>query len=367
MNDPIIIVGAGVSGLRAASMLTSHGIPCRVLESRNRIGGRVLSQAVENKSNLGKFDLGPTWFWPQHEPLIARLVKELNIKVFEQYTQGAVLYGRSENAPIERHIFPEGADPKSARLSGGIGSLVDAIAATLPKGTVELASRVTKISLDEEGQTTVQVELADGEKESIRAKAVILALPPRIVAQHIKFVPALPKSLKMSLEAKSTWMGGQAKVIAVYERPFWRKDGLSGQAISRGGILQEIHDASPEEGSGALFGFFGMPPNYRQEIGEESVLELVVDQLIQLYGPLAGKPISLLYKDWSVDRETAVDTDSEPLTNFPDYGLPIGLGEWESNIIFAGTETSSEHGGHLEGALQSAERAVSEVLSMIKK
>jgi len=362
MTDPIIIVGAGVSGLHAASLLVLQGIECKVFEARDRIGGRVLSQTVAESSNSGEFDLGPTWFWPQREPSIARLVKELDLNAFEQYTKGEILFRRFENGPIERHMLPEGADPKSARLKGGIGSLVDAIAAKLPAGTVELSTRVTEIRLDEEGKTVVQVKIPDGKIKHIRAKAVILALPPRIISQYIKFAPALPVNLMTSLEGNPTWMGGQAKVLAVYEHPFWREDGLSGQAISRGDILQEIHDASTEVGLGALFGFFGIPSSNRQIIGEVKIKELVIEQLIRFFGPQAGKPVLLMYKDWSVDPYTAADTDSEPLTAFPDYGLPIGLAEWENKIIFAGTETSSEHGGHLEGALLSAERAVTEVL-----
>jgi monoamine oxidase len=66
MNNPVIIVGAGLSGLRAASLLTEKGIKCRVLEARDRIGGRVLSASDPKRPDLGKFDLGPTWFWPQY-------------------------------------------------------------------------------------------------------------------------------------------------------------------------------------------------------------------------------------------------------------------------------------------------------------
>lgn len=366
MNDSVIIIGAGVSGLYAASQLIAKGVPCKVLEARDRIGGRVLSEEVVNRPELGKFDLGPTWFWPEHEPLIAGLVKELNLKTFEQYTKGDILFERSENSPIEQHNLPQSADPKSARLTGGIASLVNAIAATLLKDTVELSTRVTDISLNGEGKTTVQVELASGEKKSLQAKAVILALPTRIIAEQINFVPALSDNLAKSLADKSTWMGGQAKVVAVYDKPFWREAGLSGQAISRGSILQEIHDASPEDGAGALFGFFAITPKDRQEIGEKRILELVVDQLTRFYGTEAAKPISLLYKDWSIDKETAAHGDLELLTDFPLYGLPTDLEDWQHKIIFAGTETSTESGGHLEGALQSAERAVSEVLSILK-
>jgi monoamine oxidase len=162
-------------------------------------------------------------------------------------------------------------------------------------------------------------------------------------------------------------MAGHAKAVAVYERPFWREDGLSGHSMSRTGPLSEIHDASPETGSGALFGFFNMPPQLRQELGEEKVMERVVDQLTRFYGPAAEKPLALLYKDWSSDAETAVEDDSKPLTDFPEYGPPPQSTEWGQKILFASTETTANQGGHLEGALQSAERAVEEVLKMVNQ
>jgi len=366
MSEPIIIVGAGVSGLRAASLLISQGIDCIVLEARDRVGGRVLSESVKEKPELGKYDLGPTWFWPLREPVITRLVKELNLKAFDQYTNGEILFEQFQNGPIQRHTLPEEADPKSVRLEGGLVSLIDAIATELPNETIELSSKVTGIYFDGEKKLAVEVELADGKKKSIRGRAVILALPPRIIAENIVFLPALPERLKISLRDKYTWMGGQAKVVAIYDRPFWREDGLSGQAISRSAILQEIHDASPLKGSGALFGFFGITPENRRKLGQDRVLELVIEQLTRFFGRSAGKPISLMYKDWSSDTHTSVAADSEPLINFPDYGLPIHSAQWENKLVFAGTETSSAHGGHIEGALVSAERAVSKVIQLLQ-
>ncbi|MBT2642721.1 FAD-dependent oxidoreductase [Bacillus sp. ISL-41] len=366
MKEPVVIIGAGLSGLHAAALLQEKGIGCRVLEARNRVGGRVLSMSVKARPEIGRFDLGPTWFWPNHEPVITKLVKELGLPTIEQHTAGAILFEQSQTGPVQRHVLPEGAVERSVRLEGGIQALIDAVASSLPPETIELDTRVNAIRLDEAGEVTIEAEKSDGEKKSIRAAAVILAMPPRIVAERIAFSPPLPDGLMASLKDKPTWMAGQAKVVAVYDRPFWREDGLSGQVTSWSGPLQEIHDASSDNGYGALFGFFGLPAKMREELGEEHILRLVIDQLTRLFGPTAGKPIELLYKDWAIDPETAVEEDAQPLTSFPDYGPPVNKESCGTKIIFAGTETSSGYGGHLEGALRSAEVAVFEVMKIKK-
>ncbi|WP_406944158.1 flavin monoamine oxidase family protein [Halobacillus sp. SY10] len=361
MKNPVVIVGAGLSGLRAASLLAAQGVECKVLEARDRIGGRVLSTSDPNRPDLGKFDLGPTWYWPQYESTITNLVKELNLETFVQHTKGAMLSERSQNISPERFVLPENSNERSIRLKGGVQSLIDAVEDTIPSGFIELGTRVTAIQLDQDGGITVEADLADGRRKKVSASAVILALPPRMVAHHIDFSPSLPQDTINDLISKPTWMAGQAKAIAVYDRPFWREAGLSGFATSWVGPLQEIHDASPETGSGALFGFFGMPPKARREMGEDQVLQLVIDQLVRLFGTSAQNVRAILYKDWSKDSETAAEEDLEPLRDFPSYGLPQNTGVWEKKIIFAGTEADSESGGHLDGALLAAEKAVNEI------
>ncbi|MBP2242943.1 monoamine oxidase [Cytobacillus eiseniae] len=361
MEKPVVIVGAGLSGLHAASLLTAQGIKCIVLEARDRIGGRVLSTSVAGRPELGTFDLGPTWFWPQYESTITNLVNELNIRTFEQYTEGAMLVERSEKDEPERYVLPKNSNAKSIRMIGGVQSLINAVANTIPSEIVEPETRVTAIRLDEANAITVEADLADGNRKNIAASAVILALPPRIIARHIEFSPSLPPNLVTNLVNKPTWMAGQAKAVAIYERPFWRDSGLSGFASSWVGPLQEIHDASPETGSGALFGFFGMPAKMRQELGEEKLVKMVIDQFVRLFGPSAKNVSSILYKDWASDVETAVEEDFHPLKDFPVYGKPPQEGIWDKKIIFAGTETNSQFGGHLEGALLSAEQAVLEI------
>ncbi|MCP3028803.1 FAD-dependent oxidoreductase [Halobacillus sp. A5] len=246
-------------------------------------------------------------------------------------------------------------------LKAGCSLLIDAVADTIPSGLIELKTRVTAIRRGEDGAITVEADLADGSTKKVSASAVILALPPRVVGHHINFSPSLPQNIITDLKSKPTWMAGQAKAIAVYDRPFWRESRLSGFATSWVGPLQEIHDASPETGSGALFGFFGMPAKTRRELGEDKVLTLVIDQLVGLFGLSAKNVKTILYKDWSTDSETAVEEDMDLLRDFPIYGQPPKSGVWEKKIIFAGTETNSQYGGHLEGALLAAEQAVLEI------
>lgn len=367
MNDPVIIVGAGLSGLRAASLLTEKGITCKVLEARQRTGGRILSETVPNQADLGRFDLGPTWFWPQYERQITALVKELGLVNFVQQNEGDMLIERFQTKPPERCVMEEHIDARGVRLTGGMQSLIDALAEKIPAEIIELETRVKEICMDEAGEITVKVERAGEKLENMKAASVILALPPRLVARHIKFSPTLPTELLADIAEKPTWMGSQAKAIAVFDRPFWRESGLSGLVLSSVGPLQEIYDASPTNGSGALFGFFGISSEVRQHMGQEKVKELVANQLVKLFGSNAEKPQAILYKDWSSDLNTAVEEDSSPFKNYTSYGQPPSAGEWEEKVFFAGTETNSQYSGHLEGALQSAEQAVSKIRALDSK
>jgi monoamine oxidase len=63
--------------------------------------------------------------------------------------------------------------------------------------------------------------------------------------------------------------------------------------------------------------------------------------------------------DWAVQPETAIDADATLPAGHPSYGLPPALmGTWGGRLHFASTETASEMGGLMEGALASADRVL---------
>lgn len=340
MKKQIAIIGAGVSGLYAATQLHQKGYDVTVFEARDRVGGRIFTK--------DGYDLGPTWFWPDTEKTISELVDTLGLKSFVQHTTGQMVLERQTTTASERHVLPEESIVLSKRLVGGMTSLVEALHVQLPDDSVRFAHRLTSI---ERQSDRVQLTFQNGTVH--HTDDVILAIPPRLVAD-IAIAPTLSASTRNALKTTPTWMASQAKALIVYKTPFWREEGLSGFGMSWVGPLQEIHDASPMNGQGALFGFFRLSPDERTALGEGQVKTRVIEQLEKLYGPKANDFVRFHYMDWSTESETATSDDLMPLTAFPAYG-PIELGD---RLHLIGSETDAQFGGHIEGALRSANRIV---------
>ena len=341
-----LIVGGGLSGLAFARMLDQSGADYLLIEGRDRFGGRILSEHLDG----GTFDLGPAWFW-SGQPRIADLIASLGLEKFDQYAEG-ILTAEDAQGTVQRgRGFASMLG--SWRLKGGLSCLVDHLAAALPAERTRLNAKVLSITRQPAGMTAT---LASGEE--IAADQIVLALPPRLAGQ-IKFSPALPDAAARTLSGIATWMAGQAKAIAVYDRPFWRDAGLSGDAMSRRGPMVEVHDASPAEGGPyALFGFIGVPPQARED--EQALRQQVLVQFGRLFGPTAAEPRKLYLKDWASDPFTATDADKQPLYAQPTYGLPVALTNvWDGRLHFSGTETAPQFGGYLEGALEAAENTLS--------
>lgn len=248
------------------------------------------------------------------------------------------------------------------RVVGGTGALVSALAAMLPPGCVRLDSRLTHLTL---ANDVVQARFVDatGAAETVCAAQVVLALPPRLLAETVSFSPALEASTYARWRGTPTWMAPHAKVFALYDRPFWREAGLSGTAQSMVGPLVEIHDATTASGQAALFGFVGIPAAQRSAMGQDALLTASVRQLATLFGPDAGEPRATLFKDWAADPLTATALDSTDGAHPAVDTRPWVDGPWQARISLAGSETSPSEPGYLAGAVQAAERAVREVTS----
>lgn len=340
----------------AARRLVAAGRTVRVLEARDRVGGR--THAVPALPGAAPTDLGATWGW-SHQPQLLGLARELGLAPFEQFSTGATAY--ETGGTVHRLPHPSGS-AGYLRFTGGAAALAQAAAAALPAGTVQLNARATALRQLPDG---VEVTVAEnGRLRTYRADAVVVALPPRLAAHSLQFKPALPAAVQAAQQQMPTWMSHSMKSLVTYETPFWRSQGWSGFAVSQNGPLTEIHDASPPEGRpGVLFGFFAAPHPLRNA-APAAREAAVVAQLVRIFGPAAVHPLAYQELDWTREPYTSTPADeaaplSVPLQGPPELRTPL----WQGRLIWAGAETASGEWGRLDGAVEAGARAAAQVLA----
>lgn len=355
-NVDIVIAGGGLAGLYAAWLLERKGIRNYVvLEARVILGGRIRSfQAPIGDAG---FELGPAWFWPEYQPQLEQLVSELGLTSFTQHEQGEMMYERFPGeAPLR--VAGYASAPQSMRLQGGMNALIDALRADIDPTRI-LTGFTIRRARKRGDIIEITGEDANGATSSWSAKQLLLAIPPRLAQERIEFVPALPVILARTWRDTATWMAPHAKYLAVYDMPFWRELGLSGEARSAVGVLGEIHDASVQGGLAALFGFFRIPAQARGRAGNDVLRSHCRLQLGRLFGPKATAPVADVIQDWAFDALTATIQDQTadgqpPVTPT----ATISEGDWRGCLQGIASEWSPQFPGYLAGAVDAASRAV---------
>jgi monoamine oxidase len=294
---------------------------------------------------------------------VVRVVEELGLQSFEQHDSGNVLVvdppGHSARiAPISS--VHEGA----RRLVGGMATLVEALAGRLPADCVHLDHALAAVVRRDEG---LELHFVHHDKTAVvHAHRVVLAMPPRLIAEQVRFEPALDdRRLEVMLDTP-TWMAAHAKAILLYDRATWRDAGQSGSAFVRHdrAVLGEIFDASDATGAvAALGGFVALRPALRRHFGP-SLRALMRRQVSLVFGePLEER--EHVYQDWATEPRTRSRRDlTEPVPNPRDvaYGaVELTCSKWDHRLYFGGSETAAQGGGHIEGALQAARRIAAEI------
>lgn len=243
------------------------------------------------------------------------------------------------------------------RLIGGSQLLAIRIAEQLPD-VIQLESPVSKIEQTDDGVIVL------GPRGSAMARRAIVAIPPTL-AGRIEYDPPLPADRDQLTQRMP--QGSVVKVHAFYDEPFWRRDGLSGQAGDPGLPVGFTFDNSPPDGSpGILVGFLeGKSARAFGRISDpERRRNLVLRCFENYFGPRAAQPRDYIEMDWSAERWTRGCYGGHmPPGVLTQYGrslrAPIGRIHW------AGTETAVSWTGYMDGALESGERAASEVLEAL--
>ena len=439
-----IVVGAGLSGLKAASDLVARGKSVVVVEARDRVGGRTMGGELCGRA----IDHGAQWVGPRHTRLLAE-AKSFGLQTYPQYAQGKTIlslegtrsefagavpkmpvlaliellllqrrwnrdmktlpYGapweaakakewdsqtleswivknlRTKSARAFARLVPKGSYAASAtevsylwmmemlrtnegleqlmnveggitdaKFKGGAHQIAQRMAGALGESVV-LSVPVRTIAQDERSVTVTT------DKGVFEAGYAIVAVPPGICSR-IDFGDALsPQRQALSQRLPQT---GIIKIHIAYEEPFWRGKGYTGQIVSSelplGIVMEDVQEVGPP----MLIGFAeGAQAQKLSAMGGNERRAKVMDCLVGLFGREANDAIGYAEKDWLADEWARGYVGSMGPGVLTQYGealrAPCGRVHWAS------TETALLWCGSMEGALESGERAASEVIARL--
>lgn len=350
MQTPeIIIIGGGLAGLLTAYLIEQEGGSPRILEARNRLGGRIHTIRPDDGPPL---EMGATWLGKKHHHLLAFL-DDLDIDIYEQYMGNKGYYEPMSVSPPQLVDLPPNEEP-SYRIAGGTDQMIQALEAQLDDSQVLLGRAVTAIRKESDG---LEVQTTN---ERFKADMVISTLPPKLLVDNITFVPSLPDELTGIASQTHTWMAESIKVALTFEEPFWRNPNSSGTIFSNVGPLNEMYDHSGNNHY-ALKGF--MDSAYHS-VSRERRKELVLQQLHRFYGKKVNSYRSYHELVWKREPFSHADYN-QPVIPHQHNGHPVFqrcfLGD---RLLISGSETAAEFPGYMDGAVESARRAVQQISQM---
>lgn len=443
MDDvDVVVVGAGYAGLSAARAVSRAGLRVVLLEARDRVGGRVLTERTAEGRPL---DLGAMWAGPGQDHLWS-LAEEVGAATYRTHATGdGLLVDGARRQRFTGAIPPVGlvggpmtllAMKRLDRLAAAVdldrpwsGSaarrqdettlaawlhrnlpasrarrMVDLVLAEVlatDTASVSLLALLTYIkgsggldylvSIKGGAQQDLFLDGADGPARAVQAelgaavvlkapvtgirhrdgsvlvtgpdvhvrgRRVVVALPPPL-AGRITYDPAMP-ARRDQLTQRAP-MGSVMKILTAYGTPFWREQGLSGEAICLTGPVPAVFDVSPPGGPGLLCSL--VPGRCSQELAAlkpDDRRRAVLTQFAVLFGPAAATPEHYAEQHWADEQYSrggygAYMPPGVLTTVGAALREPVGLVHW------AGTETATRYAGYMDGAISSGLRAAREV------
>jgi monoamine oxidase len=338
----------------------------QIVEKLNKMAKEVPVNAPWTTKEALEWDSETFYTWlkaNEVNPDFMRLASTATDAIFGQeprdlsllYTAFYIAASGNESNPgtFERN-FQTAGGAQEERFVGGSQLVSLKVAAALGSSVI-LNAPVTRIV-----QTTKGVKVIAG-RVRVSGKRAIVAAPPAL-AGRIEYEPLLP-ALRDQFTQRAP-MGSYAKVDVVYASPFWRAEGLTGQAVSVNGPVRVTFDSTPKEGSpGILLGFIGGTDARRwYGLSAEQRRQAVLESFANYFGEKARNPLQYVENAWADERFSRGD----PVAGLApgvllDFGTalrsPVGRIHW------AGTETSDYWVGYMDGAVRSGERAAGEVLA----
>lgn len=406
----VVVIGAGLSGLVAATGIQAAGHEVTVLEARDRVGGRVWT--LREGFAEGQFaDIGAEIIY-HGQNNIAELCAKHGVELSDEFSLGTevpdLIFGgerldRSAAAEIanELRVAIKRTKPthyesvaqwlRRARVSGQAELLLTAIAQSTPaaplrvadaqelnvelswgeayrkiKGGNDTLPRTMAKKLDVRLQRPVRVVgwgargvTVESDRETFRADRVVVTVPGPLTFE-LGFEPALPaEKVKALLQLR---YGNATRLVVQY-----RERDLVKQAISSGCFTDRMPGFIMEQTvhqTGEHIIVAGLAAGDVEPSGLTD--EQILDSVDATMSSVVGRPIKRVFgfvKSWTHDPWSRAVVRA-PIGDQRDSVLPLIAAPLEDRVFFAGEHTDSRIGpGGMEGAIKSGYRVAKEVLA----
>lgn len=417
-GNKVIVIGGGISGLAAAKRLTNKGYSVIVLESQDKIGGR-----IRTDYSLGiPFEEGANWIHgPKGNPITTLsekagantyLTDDDNEEVFDingiPYNKNFLEIEYKKYKRQLKEIMRKGEDDKSFEdvftslyplqisnrlwkymlsaylefdTGGDISNLsskyfdddelfsgkdiiitngYDKIPKLLGKELdIRLNSRVKKIDYSS-NKSIVEV---NGEK--IESDYVIVAVPLGVLKNNsIEFVPKMSSQKQVAL--RNTNMGVVNKFLLIWDTSFWNTNlqyiGYTPDTKGKFNYYVNMLKFLPNT-NGLMTFAFGNYALETEKMTDEEIIKEVMDELKIIYGKNIPNPTKLLRTQWG-QNINSFGSYSYATNGTTSDDFDILSTEINNKIFFAGEHTSKEFRGTVHGAYLSGIREANKILAL---
>lgn len=413
----VIVVGAGISGLKTAKDLQSKGFTVIVLEAQEKVGGR-----LRTDRSLGvAFDEGASWIHkPKGNPITdlvstsgakTFLTDDSNVKVYDingsEYK--STLLTNEENSfnsavenvensgnktqsfeTVFNTLYPSKVDDRlwdymlSAYLEFSTGGDIsklsslyfyddkeykgddiivtngyDKVADYLAEGlNIHLNTRVSAIDYSND---MVKVTSDNG---TFEGDYVVVTVPLGVLKKKvISFTPALSYS---KLEAiANTNMGNVNKFLFVWDTPFWNTNlQYIGYTPEEKGKFNYFLNINKFTNANGLMTFaFGDYATETESMTDNEIINKVMAHLKKIYGNNIPEPTQFLRTKWGENINSygaySYATNGTTSADFKTMATSV-----DDKLFFAGEHTSRSYRGTVHGAYLSGQREARKIIDL---
>ena len=417
---PVIVLGAGLAGLAAAQTLAAAGVSVVILEARDRLGGRI----VTDRSWGIPLDLGAGWVHGSDNNPLMGIVKQSQSTPFVTEDDSVWVYNH-RGKRISDRLLDEGEeqyenllddvldlaeargkdlsildalmelDPDllddplmvyqlSAYLEFDLGGTIETLSArywdsdevfdgedvvlregfdrlitTLAQGLeVHFQQIVTQVNFTDTGITIVTNQ---GEWHGER---VICTLPLGVLQSgDVQFSPTLPKTITQAWQAVR--MGRINRVCLEFDSVFWDRDThyFGYFAPEKGQYPYFLNLYPPYQFPGLVAFAVGSYAQQMEQQTDETIVAEVREHLKTMWGRSIPEPRRVQITRWGSDpfakgSYSYMAVGAKP-KDFKQMGLPVN-----DRLFFAGEHTSADYRGTAHGAYLSGVEAAEAVLDL---